>query len=60
MNYDELKQQVYKLSEINQRLLFYHIIAWFEASPKNKEFIRALDSLLKSEFSEGVKNGTNT
>ena len=47
MNYDELKQQVYKLSDANQRFLFYKLLGWFEVDKDNAEFIRAMESCIK-------------
>lgn len=54
MNYPELKEKVFKLDRTDQLLLLYKLLGWFEASPDNKEFIRATESCIK-EFEAEVK-----
>ena len=51
MTYEELKQSVYKLNRNEQLQLLYKLLGWFEASPDNKEFCRAVEDGLK-EFQE--------
>ena len=58
MTYEELKQSVYKLNRQEQLALFYKLLGWFEASPDNKEFCRAVEEGLK-EFQGNVEMGLN-
>ena len=51
MAYEELKDSVYKLNRNEQLQLLYKLLGWFEASPDNKEFCRAVEDGLK-EFQE--------
>ena len=51
MTYEELKESVYKLNRNEQLQLLYKLLGWFEASPDNKEFTRAVEDGLK-EFEE--------
>ena len=51
MTYRELKDEIYKLNRQDQLMLLYKLLGWFEASPNNEEFIRAVEDGLK-EFEE--------